>query len=211
VKPEEGAERSFMGPPRGPFVLPGTYTVKVAVGGKEASQTVLVEDDPRITVTDAERKAWNDAVVEAGQVWAKADAADKAAKSLKKQLDELKAGFEKKKDTPEAVTKGVQALLDKVDPLAKRLTSDAPMGFAGAPLDADPEPLLPRARMLGFGLSGYVAAPTPQQRELIERTSREVDEVAASLKSIQQADVPALNKLIYENGIGRIDAGKPLP
>ncbi len=211
VKPEEGAERSFMGPPRGPFVLPGTYTVKVAVGGKEASQAVLVEDDPRITVTDAERRAWNDAIVQAGQVWAKADAADKAAKSLKKQLEELKGTFEKKKDTPEAVTKGIQSLLDKLDPLAKRLSSDTPMGFAGAPLDADPEPLLPRARSLGFGLSGYVAAPTPQQRDLIERTSRQVDEVAAALRAVQQTDVPALNKLIYESGIGKIDAGKPLP
>ena len=70
---------------------------------------------------------------------------------------------------------------------------------------------LPRARRLGFGLGDYVAPPTPQQRGLIDRTSREVDEVAAALRAIQQADVPALNKLIYESGIGKIDAGKPLP
>jgi photosystem II stability/assembly factor-like uncharacterized protein len=211
VKPEEGAERSFMGPPRGPWALPGTYTVKVALDGKEASQTVAVVDDPRITATDAERRAWNDAVVEAGAVWARADAADKAAKSLKKQLEELKASLGKKKDTPEAVTKGVQGLLDKVEPLRKRLTAETPMGFAGAPLDADPEPLLPRARSLGFGLSSYVAPPTAPQRAVIDRTSREVGEVAAALKAIQQTDVPALNELIYESGIGRIDAGKPLP
>ncbi len=211
VKPEEGAERSFMGPPRGPWVLPGTYAVKVAVGGMEASQAVVVEDDPRITATDAERKAWHDALVEAGRIWAKADAADKAAKSLKKQLEELKTSLEKKKDTPEAVTKGVQALLDKVDPLAKRLTADTPMGFAGAPLADDPEPLLPRARSLGFGLGGIVAPPTPQQQAVIQRTARDVDEVAAALGVVQQTDVPALNKLIYESGIGKIDAGQPLP
>jgi hypothetical protein len=211
VKPEEGAERSFMGPPRGPWVLPGSYTVKVAFAGKEASQTVVVEDDPRITATDAERRAWHDALQEAGRTWAKADAADKAAKSLKKQLEELKASFEKKKDTPEAVTKGVQALLDKVEPLAKRMTLDTPMGFAGAPLADDPEPLLPRARSLGFGLSGFVAPPTDQQRAVMTRTARDVDEVAAALRAIQQTDVPALNTLIYESGIGKIDAGKVLP
>jgi photosystem II stability/assembly factor-like uncharacterized protein len=211
VKPEEGAERSFMGPPRGPWVMPGTYTVKVAFGGKEAIQTVVVEDDPRITASEADRKAWHDALLEAGRTWAKADAADKAAKSLKKQLEELKASFEKKKDTPEAVTKGVQALLDKLEPLAKRMTLDTPMGFAGAPLADDPEPLLPRARSLGFGLSGFVAPPTEQQRAVMARTARDVDEVTAALRAIQQTDVPALNKLIYESGIGRIDAGKPLP
>ena len=42
---------------------------------------------------------------------------------------------------------------------------------------------------------------------MIERTSRSVDEVAAAIKALQQTDVPALNKLIYESGIGRIDAG----
>ena len=77
-------------------------------------------------------------------------------KSIKKQLEELKASLEKKKDTPEAVTKGVKALLDKATPLARTLSSDTPMGFAGAPLAEDPEPLLPRARSLGFGLAAFV-------------------------------------------------------
>jgi len=211
VKPEEGAERGFGGPPRGPLVLPGTYTVKLAAAGKEATQTVVVEDDPRITLTDAERRGWYEAQMHAGKVWAKADAADKAAKSIKKQLEELKAGFEKKKSTPEAVTKGVQGLLDKVEPLAKQLSRDTPTGFAGAPLAEDPEPLLPRARSLGFGLAAFAAAPTAQQKMVIERTAGSVDEVAAAIKTLQQTDVPALNKLIYESGIGKIDAGTPIP
>jgi hypothetical protein len=183
----------------------------VSLEGQEATQTVVVEDDPRITATDAERRAWHEAVVEAGKLWARADAADKVAKSLKKQLEELKSTFEKKKDTPEAVTKGVQALAEKLEPLAKRLRRDSPTGFAGAPLDEEPEPLLMRARMLGFGLSGIVAPPTPQQRRVMDETARGVDEVASALKAVQQTDVPALNKLIYESGIGRIDAGSPLP
>jgi hypothetical protein len=133
VKPEEGAERSFMGPPRGPWVLPGTYTVKVAFGGKEASQTVLVEDDPRITASEAEALARRTL---GGRTWTRADAADKAVKSIKKQLEELKATLEKKKDTPEAVTTAVKALLDRATPLARKLSSDAPLGFAGAPLAA---------------------------------------------------------------------------
>jgi hypothetical protein len=85
------------------------------------------------------------------------------------------------------------------------------MGFAGAPLAADPEPLLPRARFLAFGLAAFTGAPTPQQKMVIERMSSSVDEVAAAIKALQQADVPALNKLIYESGIGRIDAGAPVP
>jgi len=196
---------------RGPLVLPGSYTVKLAAAGKQATGTVVVEDDPRITVSDSVRREWYEAQLEAGRTWAKADAADKAVKSIKKQLEELKASLDKKKDTPEAVTKALQGLLDKAAPLARTLSSDAPMGFAGAPLAADPEPLLPRARFLGFGLAAFTGAPTPQQKMLIERTSRAVDDVAAAIKALQQTDVPALNKLVYESGIGRIDAGALLP
>ena len=211
VKPEPGAPQGFGGPPRGPLVLPGTYTVKVAVAGKEAAQSVVVEDDPRIRITDAERREWHEAQLQAGRIWAKADAADKAVKSIKKQLEELKASLDKKKDAPEAVGKGLKDLLDKATPLARQLSSDSPTGFAGAPLAADPEPLLPRARFVGFGLGSYAGAPTVQQKMVIERTSRAVDEVAAAIKVLQQTDVPALNKLIYESGIGKIDAGNPIP
>jgi hypothetical protein len=211
VKPEPGAPQGFGGPPRGPLVLPGTYTVKVAVAGKEATQAVVVEDDPRIRISDAERREWHGAQLEAGRIWAKADAADKAVKSIRKQLEELKASLDKKKDTPEVVSKGVRDLLDKATPLARQLSSDNPLGFAGAPLAADPEPLLPRARFLGFGLGSYAGAPTAQQKMVIERTASAVDEVAAAIQALQQTDVPALNKLVYESGIGKIDAGTPIP
>ena len=207
VKPEEGAQQGFGGPPRGPLVLPGSYTVKVAAAGKEASEPVVVEDDPRLSLSDAERREWYEAQLAAGRVWTKADAADKAAKSIKKQLEDLKAVLEKKKDTPASVTKGIQELLDKTTPLARRLSLDTPTGFAGAPLAEDPEPLLQRARFLGFGLASFAGAPTAQQTMVVERTASAVDEVAAAIQSLQKTDVPALNKLIFDSGIGKIDPG----
>lgn len=53
------------GPPRGgtpgPLVLPGTYTVRLTVNGTTTNQqTVVVREDPRITVSLAERRAWTD-------------------------------------------------------------------------------------------------------------------------------------------------------
>jgi photosystem II stability/assembly factor-like uncharacterized protein len=211
VKPEEGAERSFLGPPRGPLVPPGRYSVRVAAAGKEAAEMVVVEEDPRVVVSDAERRAWYDAEQRAGQIWARADAADKAIRSIKKQLEELKASLDKKKDTPEAVGKGIKDLLDKATPLATRLRIEEPTGFAGAPLASDPDPLLARARSLSFGLGNYAGAPTPQQQRVIDETARDVDEVAGAIKALQQTDLPALNKLIYESGIGKLDPGPPVP
>ena len=42
----------------GPLVLPGTYTVRLSVGGAAQQQRVIVKEDPRITVSRAERAAW---------------------------------------------------------------------------------------------------------------------------------------------------------
>jgi hypothetical protein len=42
----------------GPLVMPGTYTVKLAAGGITTSQRVVVRDDPRLTVSGADRAAW---------------------------------------------------------------------------------------------------------------------------------------------------------
>ncbi|HNU06941.1 MAG TPA: hypothetical protein PKO33_04180 [Pyrinomonadaceae bacterium] len=40
--------------PEGPFVMPGTYTVKLTVDGKSYTQTLKVRMDPRVTVSSAE-------------------------------------------------------------------------------------------------------------------------------------------------------------
>jgi len=50
------------GPPRagspGPLVLPGTYTIRLVAGGVTTTQRVVVREDPRITITPVERRAW---------------------------------------------------------------------------------------------------------------------------------------------------------
>lgn len=42
----------------GPLVLPGTYTVRLVHDGRTIERKVLVKEDPRITVTRAQRAAW---------------------------------------------------------------------------------------------------------------------------------------------------------
>ena len=54
---DEGGPRNSM---PGPLVMPGTYTVKLDAGGVTTSTRVVVREDPRITVTRAERRAWTD-------------------------------------------------------------------------------------------------------------------------------------------------------
>jgi hypothetical protein len=85
----------------GPWVMPGTYTVRLAAGGRTLEQKVDVRDDPRIDASPADRKAWHDFVMRvAGVIRTYAPVADKVRKApagdaartdLKRQAQELQS------------------------------------------------------------------------------------------------------------------------
>jgi photosystem II stability/assembly factor-like uncharacterized protein len=47
----------------GPYVTPGAYVVRLTANGRTQEQRVEVRDDPRITVTAADRKVWTDTMM----------------------------------------------------------------------------------------------------------------------------------------------------
>ncbi|MDQ8158632.1 MAG: hypothetical protein P3C12_04315, partial [Gemmatimonadota bacterium] len=85
----------------GPLVLPGTYTVRLSVGGVTQRQRVVVKEDPRITVTRAERAAWTafhreiaalaTSYVPVAERWRAKTGTDAATRDGKRQASELSA------------------------------------------------------------------------------------------------------------------------
>ena len=53
---DDGAPR---GAPQGRWVSPGRYTVRLTAGGRTQDRALIVRDDPRVTITAAERAAWH--------------------------------------------------------------------------------------------------------------------------------------------------------
>jgi photosystem II stability/assembly factor-like uncharacterized protein len=142
--------------PPGPPVLPATYTIKVKLGGNEASGSVKVDPDPRFQITDADRRAKHDmlqllkqrqnVVVEAidrlnaaeravdrvtEQVRGKTDAESKAlaqtAEDLKKKVKALKETFSGPQDV-QGFTDSPDAVMSRVGEVYGSLSSswDAP-------------------------------------------------------------------------------------
>ena len=204
VPPDPEATSPF-GRSRGPLVVPGAYTVNVAVGGASAQQIVEVREDPRITVGVDERAAWTAACREAAALWGRSDTANKRLSAIKKQLEEQKTALGKDDKAPEELRKAVGALLERVTELGKKLTRSRPMGFAGASLADEPDPLVGRTRGLYTALSSVTAAPTPQQRDLAARLTTDVDEVVKAVNGVIETEVPALNRQMFEAGYGRLD------
>jgi hypothetical protein len=214
IKPDPDAgEGGFFGPPRGPLVPPGTYTVTLSAAGQVLKRTVEVREDPRITVAEADRREWYEASRRAARLWTRADAANRTMDRVKKQLTAVQDALKKKdaeEKPPEAVTTAAKTLADKVEPLAARLSRQTPLGFAGAPLASDPDPLLPRARGAYLAFSSYTAPPTPQHRQALDRTEKELDQAVAEVNALLK-EVTELNRLLVEHGLGRIETGQPIP
>jgi photosystem II stability/assembly factor-like uncharacterized protein len=47
----------------GPYVAPGAYVVRLAAAGRTMEQRVEVREDPRVTVSAADRKVWSDTLM----------------------------------------------------------------------------------------------------------------------------------------------------
>ena len=115
----EAAAAGFDFGPRGPLVEPGKYTIKIKAGSKEAAQEAVVEDDPRMQMSTADRAARREAI---DQLYALAKTADKDRKTIEGIKGGLKAARDQwKKDAgkpdapkiPEEIQKGRRGTAEK--------------------------------------------------------------------------------------------------
>lgn len=110
-----------------PFALPGDYTVHLNVDGTEQVQALRVNDDPRLTMTPAERKAWTDTQVSLWQTAYGAEQQRDLAIALGEQ-SRLQAGagrkataasLKKLEEPLEEIAEHAEGLLKKVVVLTK--------------------------------------------------------------------------------------------
>lgn len=212
----EAAAAGFDFGPRGPLVEPGKYTIKIKAGNKEATQEVVVDDDPRMQMSPADRAAREEAIK---QLYALAKTADKDRKTIEGIKEGLKAATEQwKKDAdkpdvpkiPEEIRKAAEELQKKVDAVAEKYAREREgLGNAGPPFVWKPEPLPNQAQGLLRELDGFWAAPGGQQKEKLAELPPLVRDASAQVKKIAEEDLPALNKKMNDAGIPHIVPVQP--
>ena len=105
-----GGGRGFGGGGRGPRVLPGTYTVRLTVGDTVLTQPVVVHDDPRVGLTDGQRKEIFDAQLKAGEL-------QKQLNTSRTELDEYR------RQVTGAVLKAEGPAKEALDALSKQISA----------------------------------------------------------------------------------------
>ena len=189
----EGAKVDFGDPYSGPLVLPGTYTVRLTVGGETHTTPVEVRPDPRVEVPRADQEA------QLAFALALRDDLTQIAdivRDLRATRDHLSARAKllEGNDAAKELVTDAGALVGKLDALESRFHNpEARVNYdilagrsGGVKLHSRLSPLYSWAHD-GDG------APTAPVREIYGQVEKELGELAAEWTAILETDLQALN------------------
>ncbi len=177
---------------------PGTYSVKLSVGGREHSQPLEVRKDPHSGGTEADIEAQMRLLQNVRRDLGTGVAAVNQIESVRSQLDAFSRVFEDA-DVRKATAALGQALIDLEMPLYDvRLT---PTGQDGVRYGAR---LLSKLNYLANGLASNDFRPTDQQVEVQRILADELRGHLARLDEVLARDVAAFNELVRSKHVGTI-------
>ena len=209
--------------PEGATVLPGKYTVRLAVqsspGGGDFgaavgiagnAQPLEIRMDPRVKTSpeDLHRHFELDRRI-ADDLHRNYEALQQI-RSLQAQLKTLKGESAKSAATKSAIAKTAADLDAKAEAIA------GGEGGYGARYLSTPEGRSLARLNAGLGtiigaLDTADAAPTTQQTAMVEDLEKALDEQLSAWNRIKMEDVPALNGQLKKAGVQQIDLQKPAP
>ncbi len=202
-KPERG---EFGGPPRGPMVLPGSYTVRLTLDGESLTQPVEVAVDPTVGADPealaaqfevasrltALRSAVNDALRGLDALAAQVAARREAAKLLRRELPaELET----------ALDEHAEAAREILGRLAR--AEDKPRWSQGPRL-------IERLDGLFSDVDGQFAAPTGAQTAYFAELETEAGERLGEVDLLFGEGVAALNAVLEAHGVPPVMAPGPV-
>lgn len=179
----------FRGAPRGPKVLPGSYTVRLESGDQVLETQLTVRLDPRVSISRADLLARQEALMSAYELAGPANDASLAVRRLTGQLDEVDELVGDREDVPDAVTEALASLQDDLRELGRDL-NQAAGGARGA-----------------FAIDGVTARPSADQLWALDQAWEKVPGLIERLNVLITDRMPALNRQLDEHGV-RPDPGE---
>jgi photosystem II stability/assembly factor-like uncharacterized protein len=187
-----GAKIDMGSPATGPAVLPGTYTLRLTVDGQTMTTTVKVEGDPRVQVSEADRKAQVLAALDLRDSVTRTTRVVHQLRTVRKQLADRN---ELLKANPryEQLVKDSAALIGKLNDLESKLHNpDAEvvydiLAFRGG------TKLYSRLVWTYEQATDGDGAPTQGVREVTADQKKELDQYARELNRLVDAELTSLN------------------
>src|SRR5581483_4602281 len=202
-----GGGRGFGGG-RGSLVDPGDYTITLTLAGKSETQTVKVEEDPRVQMSDADRSKRRQAIDTLISMTKEADAERRKIVAMQTALTNLTDSWKASTAAPipDAVKTAADDLMKRVKTAAAVFEAQgggrggAGGGSAGPPPPYTPPPVTQKISRLLGAIDGYSEAPTARQMSDMEAASAELKKGTAEVDKLWD-EVPKFNKLMSDNGV----------
>jgi photosystem II stability/assembly factor-like uncharacterized protein len=178
---------------------PGTYTVKLFVGGQELRAPLVVKKDPNSAGTEADIAAQFALLQDVRRDLDSASDMVNQIESVRAQLNQLtnKAGLD-------ATVKSAAGDLDKKlidvqdDLIQRRLTGQ------GQDTVRWPPKLLSKLGYLSGGLSGSDFPPTNQHREVYAMFKQQLATIKRRFDAVMDQDIATFNKLLRDKNAGTV-------
>ncbi len=202
-RPPTPEQMEFGFVPRGPQVLPGTYTVRMTFGETKIEKTVEVRMDPTIRVTPQQLAEQLDLAMKLRDLVSPINEGLRALDSYRLQATQIESvAKERLGSVPPDAAKALEAYKKRLTELIRSMATDPDEGLRGAARFAD------QLNGLYFAVAGGNAGPTPIVRENYATLSKQVPAKIAEINKFIGDDTAELNKVLQKAGLPIIVAGK---
>ncbi|MDO8501817.1 MAG: hypothetical protein Q7S20_08230 [Gemmatimonadaceae bacterium] len=196
------------GQPTGSFVLPGRYTAKLMLSGKDSvmasslETAVVVNPDPLVQLTAEQYGALHATRVSAAEQQARVQAVVRSAELLKDQMTEVKNAL-KNLAGADSLSKQANAIDKEVDDILKKVRGAQGSGEQN---DADDKSrftpsIQDRVNRVAGEIGDVTSPPTQLQRETLDTAMKDLEREVARLNTLLTARVPALNRGLDAVGV----------
>jgi len=205
-RPPTEEETAFGGPPRGPQVLPGSYSVKLTVGDKIFVTTVEVRLDPTITVSPADLQAQLDLQMKLRDMQSAANSALRFLDSLADQLKHTQTTAKTlNKEPDKEMMKALDDYLKQIDALEDRLVRRSEgLGLAGK------SQVVNKIGDIFNAIDGTNAAPTVGQRQYFAEVQPEYAERMEEVNKFINNTVPQWNEKLRAWNLPTLTTRQPV-
>jgi hypothetical protein len=185
------------------MVAPGTYTVKLNVGGKEYTQKLVVKKDPRSEGTLADIQAQIKMQKEIREDLNTVSDMISQIEWMRRQLSDLKGVLQEGGGDP--------GVIKSIDGLNKKLRSVEDELFQHTIAEGDtksfrfPHKIYSKLSVLAEDVAGSVDfSPNKQQREVHAVLKERMVKQQARYKELLTKDLPAFNNMLKDKGIAAL-------
>lgn len=180
--------------PRGPEVIPGSYTVRVKAGGQEASNAFVVNADPRSDVSLEARRQKLEMMRQVGQ---RTEVAAEAVDRIQKTRKAVQLVMDQTKGAKDSVSVGLRTsgekLTAKLSKVSDKFVFDRE-GIQG--IGRDPDNVASKLGSVMGSLGSSWDAPNETQRTHFRQAEKLLVEALADFNAVFGVDVPAYSALV---------------